>query len=104
MGVGQGDKARLIQRNFQGLSPCCLKECEFGDLTSEFPKEERSSVGQRPRRLYWTALCMRKESRRRGRVTHRGKVALESDAPDSGRRAEVGWEGGLHYNQRYQDR
>lgn len=93
----------MIQRNFQGLSPCCLKECEFGDLSTEVPREERSSVGQRPKEVVLDGLWVRKESGRRGRVTHRGKVALESDAPDSGRRAEVGWEGGFHYNQHFQD-
>lgn len=39
VGVSQGDKARLIQKNFQGLSPCYLKEYNLGDY-QKFPEKK----------------------------------------------------------------
>lgn len=94
--MGQEDKARLIHKNFQGLSPSYLKECELGDLLSEVPREECSPV-DKPKGPMKTVLCV-KEELKSGRVI---QVALELDAKDSGRRSELGWEGGLYYNQHY---
>lgn len=57
VGMCQGDMARLIQ-DFQGLSPDSLKDCGLGDLLSEVPREECSSLDKPkwPMRFGWSVL------------------------------------------------
>lgn len=44
MEVCQEDLATFIQKDFQDLSSCYLKDCDLGDLLSEVPREKCSSL------------------------------------------------------------
>lgn len=85
MEVCQEDLATFIQKDFQDLSSCYLRDCDLGDLLSEVPREKCSSL-DKTREVWLAMLCVKE--RVAGRV-------------EEG--AELGWEKGLHHNQCYQD-
>lgn len=98
VGVCQGDMAKLIQKDFQGLFPCYLKDC---DLLSELPREEHSSLDKPmgPMRFGWTLLCVKE-----GVLGVAGSFMWPwSWMHRKMEGADVGWKGGLHHNQCYQD-
>lgn len=52
MEVCQEDLATFIQKDFQDLSSCYLKDCDLGDLLSEVPREKCSSL-DKPGKCGW---------------------------------------------------
>ena len=52
VGVCQEDMATFIQKDFQDLPSCYLKDCDLGDLLSEVPREKCSSL-DKPVKCGW---------------------------------------------------
>lgn len=103
LGVCQGDQARSIQKDFQDLSPCYLKDGDLGDLWSEVPREECSSSDKplRPMRFGPTVLCI-KVGELSGRVIHWSPVLTCTEEWEKGQSWD---ERGiyLHHNRCYQN-